>query len=185
MTSIALEWNESQLRDLRARGFSKAIVRAARKSGGDALRSMRTTAARYVRERKRVKAGAVRDAMTLIFPRGTGDLADLAWTLKVNNKTVPLAEYPHRQTKRGVSVSVNKGGARKLIEGAFVARMKSGHEGIFVRRGKARLPIDELFSSKITDLFRDTGMVDRTFDRGREVFASSFTRLLPLELKKK
>lgn len=30
-----------------------------------------------------------------------------------------------------------------LFPGAFVARMKSGHKGIFMRRGKSRLHIDE------------------------------------------
>jgi hypothetical protein len=50
---------------------------------------------------------------------------------------------PHSQTRKGVSVEVNRG-KRTLVQGAFLAMMRSGHVGIFRRRGKARLPIEEL-----------------------------------------
>lgn len=45
-----------------------------------------------------------------------------------------------RQTRSGVSVG------RRRYPGAFLATMKSGHEGIFQRRGKTRLPIEEVMA---------------------------------------
>ena len=92
-----------------------------------------------------------------------------------------MAEYPYRQGRRGVSVTINKG-KRVLVKGAFASIMRSGHEGIFRRKGKARLPIHELFSSRVVDPFKDSGMIDATFSRTSIVFAKSYARLLPLEL---
>jgi len=42
-----------------------------------------------------------------------------------------------RQTKKGAKAG------KHVFPGAFVATMKSGHTGIYTRRGTARLPIDE------------------------------------------
>jgi hypothetical protein len=49
--------------------------------------------------------------------------------------------------KTGVSVVVKRGN-RKKIAGAFIATMKSGHVGVFWRKGKktGRLPVEELYS---------------------------------------
>lgn len=46
--------------------------------------------------------------------------------------------------KSGGKVSVKIKGKRKTIRRAFVAKMKSGHTGVFRRRGKKRFPIDEV-----------------------------------------
>ena len=46
--------------------------------------------------------------------------------------------------KSGGKVSVKIKGKRKTIRRAFVAKMKSGHTGVFRRRGKKRLEIDEV-----------------------------------------
>ncbi|WP_156816860.1 phage tail protein [Desulfovibrio oxyclinae] len=57
---------------------------------------------------------------------------------------VPLIKYPvrprtpnpKRPPSRGVSVQVKRFGGQKTIPGAFVARMKSGHVGVFKRTGQ-------------------------------------------------
>jgi hypothetical protein len=182
MTTLKLEWNQAEVRALQQVGYGKPVLRAMRKAGGDTIRAMRAAANRSVRFRKRMKASAVSSGLVLRMPRG-GALEDLEWRIDVSGEAVPLSAYPHRQVKRGVSVAVNRNG-RKIIQSAFVARMKSGHLGIFVRRGKGRLPIDELFSSRISDVIQDTGAIPAIFARGAEVFERSFARLLPLELSK-
>ncbi len=86
--------------------------------------------------------------------------------------------------------------------------MKSGHKGVFwrdldsrklTRRQQAernrlknpgplrvkRLGIEELFSTKIIDLFRDRGMVDTVNNRAQTVFSATFKRVLPLELARR
>lgn len=182
VVEVTAEWDRSRLGPFMH--LERPVFRAARKAGGDAIRTMRTAATRAVRERKRIKARRIRDAMSLRFPRGPRGIDDLAWALDVKRQPIPIADYPSSQRKAGVSVGINQGSGRTMIKSAFFATMKSGHRGVFVREGKSRLPIRELFSSTVLDVFNDTGMVPKVMTRGSEVFTSAFNRLLPLELRK-
>src|SRR5262249_32270001 len=111
-------------------------------------------------------------------------------------KPVPLIAYPHREvqgktgkrgmgprSQGGVSVEVNTG-KRTLLRGAFIAVMANGHEGIFRRRGRARLPIHELLGSRPVDALLHQGEADAVAARGGQSFAATFARLLPLEIDK-
>ena len=51
-------------------------------------------------------------------------------------KRIPLIEFKARQTRRGVSYRI--GSRAKILASAFLARMRSSHRGVFLRRGKAR-----------------------------------------------
>lgn len=53
---------------------------------------------------------------------------------------IALAKLGARQTATGVTVR-----SRGSYKHAFIATVGSGHEGVFEREGKARLPINELF----------------------------------------
>lgn len=86
-------------------------------------------------------------------------------TLTASGRPVPLIKYGARQTSRGVTVQVLNG--RKLIPGAFIATMPSGHTGVYVRDANAKhkkvkraghtswhaLPIRELFGPSVPDMF--------------------------------
>ena len=65
-----------------------------------------------------------------------------------------------------------KKGGLDIFEGAFVATMKSGHKGVFKRKGKERLPIKELYitldryASRVISLLID--------QESEEVFRKNF-----------
>ena len=165
------------------RGVEKAVFRALKKAGGDGLRAMRADGKRQVRGRKSIKAAYLANrSLPLSFPGGH-KIDGLVWVMSVSGKEIPLSKYPARQTKRGVSILVNKG-KRKLVPKAFVATMKSGHTGVFLREGKARLPIKHALSSRVSDVFRNPGLADAVQTRGGEVMAGAFRRLFPLEVAK-
>ena len=75
-----------------------------------------------------------------------------------------LLEFPGtRQTKRGVSYRVSQMAGRKAIEHGFFATMKSGHRGVFIRKGSfeekpgpPRLPIREARGPSIWKIITDT-----------------------------
>lgn len=186
MATITLDFGPGQLQHLRGLGprVQRALVSAARKAGGDAVRAMRVVGRRTVRARKRMKSPRVTKAFTLAFPRGpaAGSLDGLEWRMDVSRAPVPLSEYPIRQVKAGVQIQVNRSGARALVRSAFLATMRSGHRGVFRRRGDKRLPIDELFTTRVSDVFGDAGVIPATYDRAQTVFSSAFQRLLALEL---
>jgi hypothetical protein len=180
--TVDVKLDQSGIAGLKPGPFKRAVVKALRKAGATALRDMRSEASKRIRARKRIKPSYIGRALTLRRPKGS-DIASMSWAVVVSGDPVPLVAYPHRQTRKGVSVEVNRG-KRTLLKGAFVASMKSGHEGVFRRRGKARLPIDELRGSRPVDALLHKGEAEAVGVRGRESFAATYTRVLPLEIGK-
>lgn len=197
MTALTFQWDSKGLNPFRNRSIERAIERVTKASGNRAIRDAKVTASRYVRGRKRLKVKFVNDSLPVTNPKGRA-LGDLEWRMRVSGSPVPLIDYPHRQVgartigskgrrervSGGVMVGVNKG-RMKLIKSAFVAKMKSGHKGIFSRGlDGRRLPIHELFSSRVSDVFNDNGMIPAVFERATTTYNKSFAYLLPLELAK-
>lgn len=180
--AIELVWDSRDLDVWRENRIEYALGRALSRSGGDAARAMKTVAGRKVRERKAMKLNRVNRALPLTFPTSK-EISRLAWRMDVSGALVPVAAFPHRQTHAGVSVQINKG-SRSLIRSAFTARLKSGHLGVFLRKGKARLPIKEAFTTRVSDVFNDQGFIPAVQTRTHAVFSSAFYRLLKLELDK-
>ncbi len=193
--TLTLEWNSRDI-EIWKGPVRSAVARALKKAGGDAIRAMRVESSRTIRERKRFKVRTVNTALVLDFPRGN-NIDQLEWKMRVRGQIVPVVDFPHRQigsriigrkgrkerASGGVRVEINRG-RPVLIRSAFVATMRSGHTGVFLRKGAARLPIRELFTTRVSDVFGDTGMVPNVQARTQDVFKSAFARLLPLELAK-
>lgn len=178
---VTLTWDKSALR---IGGADAAVRKSLTQAGSSAIRAARAASNRLIREKKRIKVRTLNAGLSLSFPRGAKDIDDLEWRLRVSGKPIPLAAYPHRQTKRGVVVAVNKGRAKVLIRGAFIAVMRSGHRGVFMRTTTKRLPIREGYSTRLTDVFRDPGVVPATLNRAQAVFISTYDRVLPINLRK-
>ena len=81
-----------------------------------------------------------------------------------------------RQTRRGVSVRI--GPKRKVIRNTFLARMPSGHIGVFSRRGNGRLPIDELFTIAISEAFSSKKVAAAMQAKAATVFMPNFQHAL-------
>lgn len=192
--SIDAKWDRSGIAGLETGKLKAAAKRALRKAGSTALRNMRGEALKRIRARKKIASKYITRALSL---RTTGgDIADMSWALNVSGQPVPLIAYPHRavagrtgkrrmgpRSQGGMSVEVNVG-KRTIVRGAFVATMKSGHEGIFRRRGSARLPIQELLGSRPVDALLHPGEANAVAARGSTSFTATFTRLLPMEIGK-
>jgi len=179
---IRVETDLSKLIALDPKNMTPAMKRALRKAGATALRDMKSEASKRVRKEIRVKAKAVRSAMTLRRPRGTV-IDGWDWAIEMSGAPVALSSYPHRQVKSGVSVMVDRG-KRTLIKGAFVAITRSGHRGIFLREEQSRLPIRQLKGARPVDALRRKGEAEGVLARGQSAFTATFARLLPIEMAK-
>lgn len=193
---VEVKWDKSQIAALATGPLKAALKRALQKAGATAVRDMRAEAKKRVQALKRLKAKYINRAFTLAKPRG-GDIASLEWALNVSGKPVPLIAYPHRAVKGrtgrrkmgprsqgGVIVEVNPG-KQTLIRGAFVQTMpNSGHRGIFKRVSTKRTPIHELLGSRPVDALLHEGQADAVAVRGGASFASTFERVLPMEIGK-
>lgn len=192
---VEVKWDKSQIAALATGPLVGALKKALRKAGATALRDMRSEATKRIRAMKRIKPRYIRDAITLHKAEGT-DIAYMEWAVNVSGKPVPLIAYPHRakagrtgkrrmgpRSPGGMIVEVNVG-KQTFVRGAFVATMRSGHTGIFRRRGTGRLPIDELRGSRPVDALLHTGEADAVAARGGQSFAATFERVLPMEIGK-
>ena len=100
------------------------------------------------------------------------------YIFRLKSKPIPLAKFSTasqlvvpagRRQKRSPSYKLKKAGGRSRVSGSFVAKMKSGHVGIFNRRGKRSLPIIELTSITPTSMFME-GADEAYIKRFEEVF---------------
>jgi len=170
-----------------------SITTALKRAGSTALRDMRAEAKKRIREKKNIKAKDVAKAIHIQRPRRVVGGAPASWAVNFSGGIVRLAAYPHRQNKQGVSVKINKGGGATLIKSGFIATMRSGHKGVFVRvkgagakggrRRKSglvsRLPIRAPFGSRPVDALLQPGRAQLVADRGLKSFMDTFKRLGP------
>lgn len=159
-----------------------ALVRALNKTADQVL----VAGSREVRKAGyKLKAADIKSAMRV----KRASQSRLTASVIASGRPVPLIQYGARQTSKGVTVSVLNG--RKLIPGAFIAKMPTGHIGVFVREpggkhkkvmkaGKAswhQLPIRELFGPAIPDALSNAGVRDAV----QELIATKFPVILEHE----
>jgi hypothetical protein len=160
----------------------KAIARALNKTATSA----RAQAAREIRNvGYGIKVGAIKKAISI----RKANRSELTAVVRAVGRPIPLINYQARQTKAGVTVAVLNG--RKTITHAFIATMKSGHKGVFIRadartsgvgrkgfkiqRRKAMgrrhgLPIDELFGPAVPSAFANQIVQDALTQAVQERF---------------
>lgn len=153
MSAITFEWDSRDLDVFRGRKVDAAVARALRLAGNYAIRDLRKEATELALSRKNLTSDVVQADQDLQLPQRAREIREFAWSLFVKGKPVPVAKFPHLDTRltrsrNGVLVRYGTGGTQRLTE-AFTVRLKSGHEGVFRRRRDSRLPIDELFSSRL------------------------------------
>ena len=142
-----------------------------------AIASANTAMLRVISADMGVKIGDLRDKIRV----EQATPARLRARLYASAKRIPLIDFgakgPEPSRGRGTGVTVKLGRARTRIPNAFIARMKSGHRGVYRRvdngvgrRGplphRSQLPIRELFGPSIWKVFTKNQQVG--IDRGRE-----------------
>jgi len=150
-TSVTIDTSQGQaLLERIAAEQPQAFARALNRSAGSA----RTAMARAIREDMGLKATVVRERIHLTEARPDRLQAKLAAGLK----RIPLIDFgargpePSRGKGRGVTAKI--GPITRRYPHAFLARMASGHRGVFSRKGTARLPIYEMFGPSLGHVFR-------------------------------
>jgi len=116
----------------------------------------RTELSRDVREEYNIKAADV--SKNIVIANATKD--NLRVIIRARGSNLPFFIFDPRQTAQGVSIMI-KTGARKVKAGAFLATMKSGHKGVFIREGKKRLPIDEKYTIGLPQMITSKNISDK------------------------
>lgn len=150
-------------------GAPRAIVRALNRAIGSA----NTVEVKAIAENTGLKAKDVRSRIRVEKASFNRPVASLSASLK----RIPRIEFnargprPSRGKGRGVSFA-GEGGGRITVADAFIATMASGHEGVFRRAGKSRLPIQELMGPSIGHVF--IKYRPEAIARAEEIFLSNF-----------
>jgi hypothetical protein len=191
MIGFEIVWDVDSVKPWRSGKVDKALLSAAKAAGGDAIRKSRTLAKREIRKRKTIKDHRLHKALFLTYPFKTEKLNDLVWKLKFSDKPFPLAYFKHRQLKAagkgrkkrnaGIQVEVNVG-EPEVLRHAFLAKMRSGFLNVFQRVGKKRLPIEPLFSSRVSDVANDAGFMPLVQGRAKAEFEDTFHRVFALRM---
>ena len=86
-----------------------------------------------------------------------GSALGMAVGVKISDTARPLSDFafdPKKpKPKTAPTIEVYKGNKTKLSKGAFVAKMKTGHVGIYEREAEHALPIRQLPGPSVTGLF--------------------------------
>ena len=80
----------------------------------------------------------------------------------------PLSAFSPRKTRKGITIKIF--GRRQVAEGAFMATMPTGHEGVFVRKGRQSLPIVEARAKSLTLMLEEEGLTPLLVTFARRVF---------------
>jgi len=83
----------------------------------------------------------------LLAPDGINQL------ISGSNRDVNSADFNPTQTATGVDIQIERG-QTKQIDHAFLTMVGAGHDGAFIRKGTARLPIIEVHTVNIGKLLK-------------------------------
>lgn len=123
--------------------------RASMRAINRTLQSVNTQAVRGIAEDLGLAQKFVRPALRIY----KASVASLRGSLQATGKRIPLLAFAARQTRQGVTYRM--AGVRRRIPAGFIATMRSGHAGVFVRaKGAKRLPIAEKFGPSVPHIFR-------------------------------
>lgn len=130
------------------RKIEQAHIKAAVRSVNRIANSVRSAGVRAIaKDLGGIRQKSVRDATRINKANNNRVIAEVV----ARGKRIPLHDLKARQVRRGVRYKL--GPETKIIAAAFIARMQSGHVGVFTRIDARRLPIQEKFGPSIPRIF--------------------------------
>lgn len=134
---------------------------------------VRTDTVREITKTYDIKATPVRASMKL----KKSTLSSLQASIASTGSPIPLINFRVTPNKPGklspgtaIKVSVKRSGGKPLNNDVFIARMSSGHVGIFERVDKGRLPIRELYGLSTPQMMAEEHIQGDVLTRAEERF---------------
>ncbi len=141
-----------------------------------AEREMKTAASEHIRKHYTIK---VKDFKKYI--KSHIDMANMAVELRGDGPGFPMEKFAHsprnpQPARRGyrVRVSMERGKSEAQPGHIFVARMKTGHVGIYKRDGDKRLGISVVYGKSVRAMLSSSDAEREILSRGSRVFQENF-----------
>lgn len=147
----------------------KHIQIAANRTIRKTVRWLKTAISRQVARDRKLNVGTIKEALKI-----NASTASLSQRLYLSKHSRVIKAYKAgkaRQTKKGVRIR------NHFFDNAFIATMKStGHTGIFRRKGKERLPLQEMYIVIAPSI--QQAMEEYVGDKGRAYMERTFNHEL-------
>ena len=143
---ITIKTNAKDLARLLQHANTKAVRQATARSLNEIARSARAKSAKDIRQEVNLKAGDIKAAIKQQNAKAQQPVDEQQAQLAFSRKPIPLAKFGAKprivgRTRSGkpiTGVSVKVKNQRKVVQGAFLANMKSGHQGVYMRKGEGK-----------------------------------------------
>jgi hypothetical protein len=165
--------------------YSKELAQAANRAmDASVTYSVRGVASAYRAMRvKEIRAGF------RVIARARGEDENPTAIGQWRGRPIPL--YQFRAVPRSVMTGQTTGGVSALLKKtenfrhAFIARMKSGHTGVFERTASKRNPIDEMFGPSVPQMVDDEDILEPAQKAAEERFSERFLHAIDYNFVKK
>lgn len=176
---LSITSDTGQARELLDRLDPRRFNRAMSVAVNDTARQTQTVAARAVAKKLGVKVGAAKRQLRL----HRSNARTLTATIKPSGGSLKLIDFRARHRREDVGATAKVFGTQRTYRGAFIATMKSGHRGVFVRRGAGRLPIRELYAPGIQRTLLQDEVSKAVMDHANSRLAANMARQIDRALR--
>lgn len=146
------------------KGAERAMTNAANR----AIAKAKTEAFKGVTQEYKIKKGVISEYTKDSIKNAT--TSDLCATLIFAGQQIPLYKYSLTKQKYPPGKVFAGQKTARAFEEAFIAKMSSGHIGIFQRTGKARKPIEQKMGSSMRSMVSNAVVMDQVYKEAQETF---------------
>lgn len=161
-----------QLNALQKDVATQATARALNRT----VEQAKTSMSKEIRAEFNLPAAKVNQALRINRAKASGGLLSLVASLESpakRGRSLNLANFAARQTKKGVSFKIRRTGGRVTIPGSFLI---NGGKTVMIRVGKARLPIKALQTIDVAQMFNTKRINARVVQTIEDRFPVIFAR---------
>jgi hypothetical protein len=151
-------------------GIKDALPKAQSNAINRSLITARAEAIRIVREQYIVDASTVRKTMVI---KNAG-LNKPSGFISSTGSPIALSKFdisptrPNGKKKNPVIARVKYGSSKKTIKHAFIARTSNGRIGVFIRAGKSRFPIKQLYGPSVPQMLGEKNVSKKIEEKAAE-----------------
>lgn len=153
-------------------GIKGALPKVQTRAINRSLSTARAEAVRCVRAEYIVNAGDVRKTIKInnaTAAHPTGSILSTGSPISLEKFDVSPKRPNTGKNKSVVTARVKKGGGKKPIKNAFIAKVSNGHTGVFVRSGKSRYPIRNLYGPSIPQMISAENVSSKIEEKAAEM----------------
>lgn len=179
---------EKQIKNFSSKLSGPLLRKAVGRSLNRTIVSTRKVASQEIRKEVKIKAGDLKKRLAIQRIKRGAKLNEMRAKLIMFGGGIPMVKLGARskrvRTSRGrrLGVTAVLRGQRRIVEGGFLAKTKSGYTGVFARTGRGRYPIKQLYSGEMADLVQSPKFLKKLEKHAGDFYAKQFDREMQYQI---